>query len=219
MKRKQSGNRYLTDHFAQKAKKEHFPARSVYKLQEIQEKFHVLKAGDRVLDLGCAPGSWIKYAAGVVGNQGRVTGIDLKEVSGKFPAHVRVMVGDVMELTGCGPGISGGEALEALYDVVLSDMAPSTTGHRDVDAARSHQLCRAALEIARRRLGPGGGFVCKIFQGPDFEEFVAAVRGSFERSKIFKPQSCRKESKEIYIIGLGKKQEEDQCRDIASGRT
>ncbi|PIP39373.1 MAG: 50S rRNA methyltransferase [Desulfobacterales bacterium CG23_combo_of_CG06-09_8_20_14_all_51_8] len=216
MKRKQP-NKYQTDHFARKAKKEHFPARSVYKLQEIQEKFHVMKKGDRVLDIGCAPGSWVKYAARVVGDKGRVVGIDLKEVSEPFPAHVRVMTGDVIALSES-DAVKTAEILGTGYHAVLSDMAPSTTGHRDVDAARSYYLCRAALEIARKHLVPGGCFVCKIFQGGDFEAFIEAVRNGFERHKIFKPQSCRKESKEIYIIGLGKKQEDEECRDIASGR-
>jgi 23S rRNA (uridine2552-2'-O)-methyltransferase len=219
MKRKQQSNKYLTDHFARKAKKENFPARSVYKLQEIQEKFHVLKKGDRVLDLGCAPGSWIKYAARVVGGEGRVTGIDLKEVSEPFPVHVRVMTGDVIALAENNAENPAAEILGSGYQVVLSDMAPATTGHREVDAARSYYLCRAALDIARNHLVPGGCFVCKIFQGGEFESFKEAVRISFERHKIFKPQSCRKESKEIYIIGLGKKQEDDACRDIASGPT
>jgi 23S rRNA (uridine2552-2'-O)-methyltransferase len=219
MKRKQSSNKYLTDHFARKAKKENFPARSVYKLQEIQEKFHVLKKGDRVLDLGCAPGSWVKYAAVVVGADGQVTGIDLKEVAESFPAHVRVMTGDVIALAENDRENPAAEILGPGYDVVLSDMAPSTTGHRDVDAARSYYLCRAALDIVRNHLAPGGFFVCKIFQGGEFEAFKDAVRGCFDRHKVFKPQSCRKESKEIYIIGLGKKQEDDECRDIASGPT
>jgi len=95
------------------------------------------------------------------------------------------------------------------YNLILSDMAPATTGRKDVDAARSYELCQAALSIARQMLNPGGFFVSKIFQGEDFNEFKQAVCNSFDRHKIFKPQSCRKESKEIYIIGIGKKQEEN----------
>ena len=201
MTRKKQKNRYQTDHYAQQAKKDHFPARSVYKLKEIQQKFNLMAKGDQVLDLGCAPGSWAKYAASVVGPEGRVVGVDLKDVTEKFPANTRMMVDDVlalaeMEKENLEQKIGSG------YNIVLSDMAPATTGRKEVDAARSYYLCRAALAIAQKSLAAGGAFVCKIFQGEDFETFNNAVAGSFETHKIFKPQSCRKESKEIYIIGL-----------------
>ena len=201
MTRKKQKNRYQTDHYAQQAKKDHFPARSVYKLKEIQQKFNLMAKGDQVLDLGCAPGSWAKYAASVVGPEGRVVGVDLKDVTEKFPANTRMMVDDVlalaeMEKENLEQKIGSG------YNIVLSDMAPATTGRKEVDAARSYYLCMAALAIAQKSLAAGGAFVCKIFQGEDFETFKNAVAGSFETHKIFKPQSCRKESKEIYIIGL-----------------
>ena len=99
MAKKKTNKRYQTDHYAQKAKKENFPARSVYKLKEIQQKFQVIKKGDAVLDLGCAPGSWAKYAASLVGPEGRVIGMDLKKVSGKFPENTRMLVGDVIALS------------------------------------------------------------------------------------------------------------------------
>jgi 23S rRNA (uridine2552-2'-O)-methyltransferase len=95
------------------------------------------------------------------------------------------------------------ESLGNDFNVVLSDMAPATTGHKAVDAARSAGLCEAALAIAQSVLLPGGSFVCKIFQGPDFNQFLDSVRTGFKSQKIFKPRSSRKASKEIYIIGLG----------------
>jgi 23S rRNA (uridine2552-2'-O)-methyltransferase len=188
------------DHFTRLARKERYPARSVYKLQEIQKRFSVIRPGVRVLDLGCAPGSWLMYAAELTGPSGQVLGIDLIPVTIPKPAHVRVRNADVFELTADPRGFFGQE-----FDVVLSDMAPATTGSRGVDAARSYALCEAALAIARQVLTPGGAFVCKIFQGEDFRKFTEAVRAEFSECKIFKPQSCRKASREIYIIGKGKK--------------
>ncbi len=208
MTQKKAKNKYQTDHYAQKAKKENYPARSVYKLKEIQQKFKLIKKGDKVLDLGCAPGSWTKFAAEIAGKEGRVIGVDLKKVSEQFPANTHVIIGDVIELAQKDKE-NLAETIGIGFHVVLSDMAPATTGHKEVDAARSYDLCSAALAIAQTGLEPAGCFVCKIFQGGDFEKFKDAVCSSFDRHKIFKPQSCRKESKEIYIIGLGKKQEEN----------
>jgi len=198
MKRSNSGNKWQ-DHYTRQARKDKYPARSVYKLKEIQQKNRVIKKGDSVLDLGCAPGSWLKYAAEVTGPSGRVVGIDLKPVTSALPEQVTVLTGDIFEMlddlrAGTGPG----------YQVVLSDMAPATTGNKHVDAARSMGLCEAALYVARDVLRPGGGFVCKIFQGPDFQAFTDEVKKSFQKFKIFKPQSSRKASREIFIIGLGK---------------
>ncbi len=187
------------DHYTRKARKERFPARSVYKLKEIQQKYRLIKRGDRVLDLGCAPGSWLLYASEVTGPQGRVIGIDLKAVTIRRPAQVKVYTGDLLTMT------DGFDPEDTYFDVILSDMAPATTGNKDTDAARSLQLCQAALAVAHAKLVKDGRFVCKIFQGPDFKSFTEIVRADFRQAKIFKPQSSRKASKEIYIIGLGKK--------------
>ncbi len=188
-------NKQWQDHYTRRAKKEHFPARSVYKLQEIQQKYQLIKKGYKVLDLGCAPGSWLLYAAKLTGDKGRVIGIDLKPVTGQFPTHIQILTADVFALDV--------EPLGNDFDVVLSDMAPATTGHKDVDAARSYNLCETALSIAQSVLLPGGSFACKIFQGPDFKTFTDVVRAGFKEQKLFKPQSSRKASKEIYIIGIG----------------
>lgn len=200
MKRSNSKNRW-EDHYSRRAKKEKFPARSVYKLKEIQQKYRLIKPGDAVLDLGCAPGSWLQFAAELTGRHGRVVGIDLQPLEKvKLPAHVRVLTGDVLS--------TDHRLLEAIgsdYNVVMSDMAPATTGNRIVDSARSFALCQAALSFAQRLLIPGGAFVCKIFQGEDFQEFTDSVKDLFSKHKTFKPQSSRKASREIFIIGMGKK--------------
>jgi 23S rRNA (uridine2552-2'-O)-methyltransferase len=195
MKRSTAKQKPWQDHYSQRAKKERFPARSVYKLEEIQKKHRLIKKGDTVLDLGCAPGSWLLYAAKLTGPKGRVVGVDLKPVSIQVLPHIKIISVDVFTLDI--------ESLEKDFNVVLSDMAPATTGHKAVDSARSYNLCETALEIAQNILLPGGSFVCKIFQGPDFNLFIDAVRAGFKGLKIFKPQSSRKASKEIYVIGLG----------------
>ena len=202
MKRRNAKSRQQPDYYAKRARQENFPARSVYKLQEIQKKYRLIKNGHKVLDLGCAPGSWLKYAAGLVGEKGLVVGIDLKPVTEKMPAHVRVLIEDVMAMVDAPDKFT--ELIGSRFDAVISDMAPSTTGKKDVDAARSYNLSRAALSIAENILAPGGVFVCKIFQGEDFEEFIACVKSSFEACKIYKPRSTRKESKETYVIGIGR---------------
>lgn len=196
---KKKPNRWA-DHYTRKAKKENYPARSVYKLQEIQQKNRIIQKGDRVLDLGCAPGAWLVYAAENTGPQGRVVGIDLKPVTVTLPGHARAYEGDVFDMDAELRGAVGEE-----FDVVMSDMAPDTTGHKNVDAARSSALCDAALALAREVLVPGGNFVCKIFQGGDFDTFLGQIKTEFSKHKIYKPQSSRKASREIYIIGLGKK--------------
>ena len=180
------------DHYTRQAKKEHFPARSVYKLQEIQQKHQLIKKGYKVLDLGCSPGSWLLYAAKLTGDRGRVVGIDLKPVTGQFPSHAEIITADVFTLDV--------ESLGTDFNVVLSDMAPATTGHKDVDAARSYNLCESALGIAQSVLLPGGSLVCKIFQGPDFKTFTDIVKAGFKELKIFKPRSSRKASKEIFAV-------------------
>ncbi len=207
MKRKKAKigrkDRAKPDFYARKAKKESFPARSVYKLREIQKKHRVLKPGNTVLDLGCAPGSWLLYAADVAGESGRVIGVDIKAVDIEPQSNIIIFQGDINALSAGALAV-----IDKGVDAVLSDMAPSTTGRKDVDAARSEQLCEAALSLAERVLHPGGAFVCKIFQGPGFKAFSESVRAGFDSMKIFKPASCRKDSREIYIIGTGKKQEE-----------
>jgi 23S rRNA (uridine2552-2'-O)-methyltransferase len=197
MKRKTGKPNPWQDHYSRRAKKDRYPARSVYKLEEIQQKHRLIQKGYKILDLGCSPGSWLLYAAKLTGDRGRVIGIDLKPVKIQAAPNIEIINGDVFALDAVVLGTD--------FNVVMSDMAPATTGHKAVDAARSAGLCEAALAIAQRVLLPGGSFVCKIFQGPDFNQFVNSVRAGFDKQKIFKPRSSRKASKEIFIIGLGLK--------------
>jgi 23S rRNA (uridine2552-2'-O)-methyltransferase len=202
----QKGNARYDRHdaFYKKAKKEGFVARSVYKLDEIDAKFHLLRPGDFVLDLGCAPGSWLQYAADRVGHKGGVVGIDLLATKIALGPHVRVLRGDAFDTP-----------IEALtgdstrrFDVVLSDMAPNTTGIKTVDQARSMALCEHALEVARRTLRIGGNFCVKIFEGGDQRAFITAVREVFSSVDIYRPKSTRVGSIETYVIGRKKKRAE-----------
>ena len=185
------------DHYTRKARQAKYPARSVYKLKELQQKYHLIRPGQRVLDLGCAPGAWLLYAAQLVGPQGCVAGVDLKAVEIALPSQARAYQGDIFDAQA-----PFWLHLDAPFDVVISDMAPSTTGNKHTDAARSTALSETALYVARNHLAAGGHWVCKIFQGVDFSHFRDEVRRCFKKHGIFKPRSSRKASKEIYIIGL-----------------
>ena len=188
------------DHYARRAQKEKYAARSVYKLEEIQKKHAIIKKGNRVLDLGCSPGSWLQFAVQQTGAQGRVVGVDLNPVNARLPENVTTIQADINDLVE-----SGDPVLGTGYHVVLSDMAPATTGNKHADAVRSFVLCETALAVAEKGLASGGHFVCKIFQGEDFKAFCDKVKARFARMHVFKPQSSRKGSKEIFVIGLGMK--------------
>ena len=185
------------DRFHQKAKKHGFLARAVFKLEELDQQFKLFRPGQRVLDLGCAPGSWLQYARGKVGDKGVLVGLDRGPLRGQV-AGARIVVGDVMSIDVAElVGDLGG------FDVVLSDMAPDTSGIRHLDQARSEALFERALEIAIQVLAPGGNFVGKLFQGPDFKKLIDAVRARFELGKTAKPASSRQISIEQYVVGKG----------------
>jgi len=191
----------VQDHYFRKAKKEHFLARAFYKLEEIQKKHRILRKGQRVLDLGAAPGSWIQLAEGLVGPSGLVLGIDLKPIERTFSRHVITLQGDIFDR-----GLVE-ETLEEYipFDVVLSDMAPSTSGIRVADAARSALLFERAFEIAQAVLKPGGTFLAKIFHGSDFHDLLLKVKLRFHQTRVIRPDATRKQSKEIYILALNLK--------------
>ena len=187
------------DVFHQKARKAGFVARSVFKLEEIDQRHKIFKPGQRVLDLGCRPGSWLQYASRKVGSRGFLVGLDRQPIDVVLP-DARILVGDVFTVT---PeelrGVLGG------FDVILSDMAPDTSGIRSMDQARSESLFERALELAEITLSPGGTFLAKLFQGPAFQELIARCRKSFNSVSIVKPKGSRAESIEIYVLGTGYK--------------
>lgn len=181
------------------AKAAGYPARSVYKLEEIHRRSRVFRKGQRVLDLGAAPGSWSLFAAKQVGPEGRVFSVDLTEISGRIPANMQALQMDVFE--------AGPTELEPFgpYDVVMSDMAPSTSGSKVSDQARSSELCSRALALADILAAPGSHFIAKFFMGPDLGAFKLAVGKRYAQVRIIRPDATRSQSTEVFVLGMGRR--------------
>jgi 23S rRNA (uridine2552-2'-O)-methyltransferase len=186
------------DHYARKAKKENFAARSIYKLEEIDQKYHLINKGDFVLDLGASPGSWSQYASQKIGSNGRLLGVDLKPVTVQLENAIFVE-GDINELKMQDLVIR--YQFDRSFDAVLSDMAPNTSGNKFLDQTRSYDLCTMALENARRFLRPGGNFVCKIFDGEDAMPFRDQMKTCFVEVHVVRPKSVQSSSKEMFLVG------------------
>lgn len=184
------------DYYFKKAKEENFAARSVFKLQEIDDKCRVIKPGSTVLDLGCCPGSWAQYASKKIGPKGKLLGIDLTETKIKVD-HGVLLQGDIYTFDF--EGWMKENQINA-FDVVMSDMAPKTTGIRMTDQARSLDLCEMALATALKYARDGGHFVCKLFHSNDFDDFRKKLRSHFEIVEVIKPKSTRSQSKEIFLV-------------------
>jgi 23S rRNA (uridine2552-2'-O)-methyltransferase len=195
---RQHDRRGRHDAFFRKARSAGYAARSVYKLEEIDRRLRILRPGDRVLDLGCRPGSWLQYAAKVAGPHGLVVGLDRQPLAVGGVAGARVLVGDVFAIT---DAELLGDA--RAFDVVLSDMAPDTTGIRATDQARSLALFEEALARANRMLAPAGSFVGKIFQGPEVDRVRKLMATTFSDVRLVKPAGSRAESPEVYLVGKG----------------
>jgi 23S rRNA (uridine2552-2'-O)-methyltransferase len=202
------------DRFFEKAKREGLRARSAYKLEEIQRRLRVLRPGARVLDLGAAPGGWCQIAAREVGQRGSVLGIDLEPIP-PLPPPVKTWVADAF----------APEFLERLrteggapFDVVLSDLAPCTTGVRGTDEARSIALAGRALALAREVLKPSGALVVKLFMGGEFEAFLKRFKEAFGQVKVVKPEaSVARGSKEVYLVGQKPRAKEVANRSSSGG--
>jgi 23S rRNA (uridine2552-2'-O)-methyltransferase len=193
-------SRDIHDHWFREAKRQGYLSRAAFKLVEIDERREVLRKGDRVLDCGAAPGSWLQVAARRVGRRGEVVGIDLQPIRHDFrDAPVRCVEGDfttidVAELLG-----EEGEP----FDVVLSDMAPSTTGDPAGDHHASVRLVRAVLERCAALLRPGGKLVVKVFEGEAYPDLLADMKACFETVKGFRPAASRRESREMFVVASG----------------
>lgn len=190
------------DHYFKKAKQENFAARSVFKLEEIDQKYKIFRPGQTVLDLGASPGSWSQYASKHVGDAGRVLGVDLSPVTVKLKNAVFIQA-DLRDLNL--EDIFTEHGFVPPFDLVLSDMAPKTTGIRLTDQARSLELCELALDVARKFLKKDGHFVCKLFHSDDFSKLRDEIKKSFLKCEAVKPDSTRKISKEIFLVGIKKK--------------
>jgi 23S rRNA (uridine2552-2'-O)-methyltransferase len=199
------------DYWQQRARKEGYPARSVYKLKEIDEKFDFFKVRKggmnipRILDIGAAPGSWSLYVLRKLAGKGFLAAADLSPLSREFDKglfdgdNFFFIQGDV----------TTEEVRQVLlskspYNVIISDAAPSTTGNHLVDSARSLELAQAVMEYAQNALAPGGNLALKIFQGGGTDEILKRMKTLFSTARSYKPEACRSESVEVYFLGLGR---------------
>jgi 23S rRNA (uridine2552-2'-O)-methyltransferase len=200
MARSKSSNRWLSehfdDHYVKMAQNKGLRSRSAFKLQELQEKYRLIKPGMVVVDLGAAPGGWCQVAQPLVGERGRVLAVDILEMDAIH--RVEIIQGDFTE----------DEPLHALeaaldgqtVDLVLSDMAPNMSGMATIDQAKAMYLAELALEFVRAHLKPGGDFVVKLFQGTDFDGYVRDVRSMFSKVQVRKPKASRPRSREVYLL-------------------
>lgn len=198
--------RKVRDYYAKKAKKEKYPARSVYKLEEAQRKYNFLRRGDSVLDIGCYPGSWSLYAAEIVGPKGVVVGVDLQQAEQAArpdSAPIHWLCQDIRD----DDFVKNVRRIRPTFRVLISDIAPRTTGNRWADAQQSLALVRETLRIAELLLLPKGHYIVKVFQGEDMPGFVQELKQRFEMVKVLKPQSSRVESREVFVLAMGFKKQ------------
>ncbi len=186
----------LQDPYFRKAHRENYRSRAVYKLQEIQEKYQLIRSGQRILDLGAAPGSWTQYAVEQAGRTGKVIGIDLLPIQPLEGATL--LEGDIND-----PVMQ--EQIHQFapkgFDVIMSDMAPNTTGVHHADAGNSVELVHVALDLSKLWLKNGGSFVAKVFEGSDFRELHERFKKLFGFAKSFKPKASLSASRETYLVG------------------
>jgi 23S rRNA (uridine2552-2'-O)-methyltransferase len=199
--------RRYEDHYGRLARQKGFPARSVFKLQEMQERFHLLRPGSRVLDLGASPGSWSQYCLQHIGQRGSLTAVDLSELRIQIPPKpvFRFIRADLFD-----PALEAQLRQAGLYDLVLSDAAPETSGSHLVDTQGSLVLAGRAVQIAVGALKPGGNLVVKIFQGGEERQLLEELKRTFERARAYKPAASRSESREVYFLGLGLRQDHEK---------
>jgi len=178
-------------------------------LIEIDEKRHILKKGDLVLDLGAAPGSWLQVVSQRIGPDGKVIGVDLSAIDGALPENVVILQDDVTTLT------QSSFADETVFDVILSDMAPNTTGNKTIDHHGSVRLCHTALDLATTMLKTGGNLVMKVLEGEAYPELLNRAIDSFDTAKGYKPKASRSISSEMFIVCLGRREDMAQPVQIA----
>ncbi|MEM1329043.1 MAG: RlmE family RNA methyltransferase [Planctomycetota bacterium] len=195
------GKRVLHDRYFKQAKRDGYLARSAYKLLEIDDRKKLLRRGMRALDLGCAPGSWLQVLSERVGPGGAVVGIDLLPVRGSFPSNVRTVQADFLGSSAADLLPPGPDGSPVLFDAVVSDMAPNTSGHGD--DLRSAGLIRDVLAALPALLRPGGVFTAKIFEGAELRPVIGETRAVFGDARAFKPKACRDVSRETYIVAKG----------------
>ena len=188
------------DQFYRLAKEKGYRSRSAFKLLQMIRKYQFMKTGDKVVDIGAAPGGWLQVSRQIVGRQGFVLGIDMEPIS-QFPwANVKTILADVTDESA--PSLILDRTCSQV-DVVISDVSPKISGAWDVDHARQLHLAERSLEIARRILRRKGNFLCKLFHGPHLKAYESAVAEHFERVRLVKPPASKQKSSEIYILAVG----------------
>lgn len=190
------------DTFYKKAKQEGYRSRAAYKLLELHRQLRIFKPGDRVIDLGSWPGGWVQVAAALVGNHGRVAGIDLVALDPLSLPNVTLIQGDATDQKQQERIMA---QLGGPCDVLLSDMAPKLSGIRETDEARAMELCRTVLACASRLVRPGGALLLKVFMGPEYKAFLAELHAIFTAVKATRPEATRKGSAETYVFATGLK--------------
>lgn len=197
-----NSRRDKADSYTQRAHREGYPARSVYKLEEINSTHRLIKPGDSVLDVGAAPGSWTLYThRELIKGRGKIVSVDLNPLSlDPIPPTVISFTGDAFSKE-----IRGKLVEEGPYDAIISDAAPMTTGNRIVDTTRSEYLAEQVVLLAKEQLKEHGNMVIKIFQGGGEQEVLKSMREIFQKAKAFKPKASRDDSFEIFLVGLDKK--------------
>ncbi len=197
-----NSRRDKADSYTLRARKEGYPARSVYKLEEINNTHRLIKPGDYVLDVGAAPGSWSLFThRELIKGRGKIVSVDLNPLNiDPIPPTIIPFVGDAFSSE-----IKEKLIKEGPYDAIISDAAPMTTGNRTVDTTRSEYLAENVVSLASEHLKEHGNLVIKIFQGGGQQEILKMMRNMFSKAKAFKPKACRDDSFEIYLIGLDKK--------------
>lgn len=185
------------DKWSKRAAELGFRARSVFKLQELDERFHLLRSGMKVLDIGAAPGSWLQYESKKIGDKGMAIGIDLKEIEEIAP-NVKTFVGDMTDDAAM-TTIFSGLGIEK-FDLVLSDIAPNTSGIKDVDQWRSLELSRLVVTCAKKYMNTGSFLVMKVFRGRDFDDFLHEMKTLFSDVKQVSVEASRDRSREVYVV-------------------
>ncbi len=188
----------VKDHYFMKAKKENRLARSSYKLEEIDVKFKIIESGNKVLDIGYYPGSWVQYALSRVGKSGLIIGIDIRAVNKELLCHSNIKlfkknICDIKSLQDI--------EVNAPLDVVMSDMAPNTVGIKSVDQAKSLSLTESVFNILPKLLKMNGNLIIKFFDSQEIQNFLKNKRKSFLNFKLFRPKATRSRSKEIFLVG------------------
>lgn len=187
------------DYYYRKAKEEKYRSRAAYKLFQAVEKYHFIKKGDIVIDLGAAPGGWTQAARKIVGAEGFVLGVDLKPIEPFPERNVRTIIGDITEEETARQIL---EIIPRKADVVISDASPNISGIWELDHARQIDLAQKALQIALEILKPRGNFFVKVFQGDMLEDFTSKVKTHFKDVKVIKPRASRAKSSEMFVLGI-----------------